>query len=103
MAPKFFKKEPRAGRPLSLKGLAAGISRLAFAVENMDCAGGYIDWTHGRPMIIPPGSSGDVSQYIKLREATADATYNATTPSWETTAEMVNADGTLDASTSETF
>jgi len=51
--PKFFIRDPKPGMPLSLRGIAKGLSRLAYAVENLDVFNGHVEWTMmGKPIIV---------------------------------------------------
>jgi hypothetical protein len=58
MLSKFFRKRPHEGKPLALGGLAAGLAAMDNAWATLDCLGGSVQWNHGRPMIVPPGSGG---------------------------------------------
>ena len=59
MANRFFANDPRPGQPVSRKGLAAGIHRMAYALDNLTCADGSVVWSDfGAPMIVPGGEGG---------------------------------------------
>jgi hypothetical protein len=61
MLSKFFRKRPSEGKPLALVGLAAGLAAMDNAWATLDCLGGSVQWNHGRPTIVPPGSGGSGS------------------------------------------
>jgi hypothetical protein len=42
---KFFRREPRAGMPIALAGLAEGLRKMALALERMEVANGHVEWT----------------------------------------------------------
>jgi hypothetical protein len=73
--PRFFQETPQAGRPLSMKGLAAGWAAMARALEGMKIRDGSIDWRNGIPEIIPgetsPESGAVTETCYVLRKATA--------------------------------
>ena len=54
--PPYFKIEPRANQPLSVKGFANGLRRIANALRFMKCEGGDVVYSgHGVPTIRPFG------------------------------------------------
>jgi hypothetical protein len=55
---KFFDNQPQKGRPIALKGVAAGLAKLARAVERIEIFGGRVDWHNGEPLLIPPEFNG---------------------------------------------
>jgi len=50
--PRFFKKTPRAGFPLSLKGLAKGLANMERALSMMSVHNGRVDWHGYEPKIV---------------------------------------------------
>lgn len=51
---KMFPIKPKPGMPLSMKGLAVGLQRMAYAWENLTCYGGRVIWgPDGAPKIMP--------------------------------------------------
>ena len=54
---RFFPVTPRAGKPLSMRGLARGLARLEFAFSNMRVDNGRVDWSEG--LDVPTLSFGD--------------------------------------------
>ena len=52
-----FEPKPKAGEPLSRRGLAALVSRMARALETLDVDGGYVQWLDGVPRIFLDGGS----------------------------------------------
>jgi hypothetical protein len=59
---RFFDNQPQKGRPLALKGIAAGLAKLARAVERIEIFGGRVDWHNGEPLLIPPEFNGYASE-----------------------------------------
>jgi hypothetical protein len=55
---RFFDNQPQKGRPIALKGVAAGLAKLARAVERIEIFGGRVDWHNGEPLLIPPEFNG---------------------------------------------
>jgi hypothetical protein len=62
--PKFFKKTPRKNMPISSQGFADGLAGMAKALETLDVVDGYVDWAHGRPVIVTNGSGIDFRPLI---------------------------------------
>lgn len=58
MLSKFFRNRPRKGKPLAQAGMAEGLAGMDNAWATLDCLGGSVQWSHGKPTIMPPGSSG---------------------------------------------
>ena len=58
--PKFFKKTPKKGMPISLIGLADGLAAIEKALKTLSCRGGDVSWNFGRPEIVPCGSDGEI-------------------------------------------
>ena len=52
---KFFKKKPKAGLPICIRGFARGLARMAKALEKMDVQDGRVEWRSGVPTIIVEG------------------------------------------------
>jgi hypothetical protein len=52
MHPRFFDREPIEGMPVSTRGIARGLRRMAHALETMTVDGGYITRTPGFSMKI---------------------------------------------------
>ena len=56
---RFFKDPPRSGSALALPGIAEGLRRLAYAVENLTVINGTVSWSaRGAPIISMEGSDG---------------------------------------------
>lgn len=53
---RFFPVTPKAGKPLSMRGLARGLARLEFAFSNMRVYNGRVDWSG---LDVPTLSFGD--------------------------------------------
>ncbi len=56
--PKFFLNNPQEGKPLAMRGLAAGLRRLAEALENLSVHNGRVEWHGFRPRIIVENIDG---------------------------------------------
>ena len=54
---KFFKSDPKPGKPMSIRGFAEGLFRIARALERMQVEGGYVQWLDGVPRIFIDGAS----------------------------------------------
>ena len=54
---KFFKNDPRPGKPIRMRGLADGLFRIARALERMQVEGGRVQWLDGVPRIFVDGAS----------------------------------------------
>jgi len=50
----IFDNAPGEGKPLSLPGLADGLSRMAKAWETLNIEGGAVEWYNGSPKIVVP-------------------------------------------------
>ena len=59
--PKFFKKTPKKGMPISLIGLADCLAAIEKALKTLSCRGGDVSWNFGRPEIVPYGSDGSTT------------------------------------------
>ena len=81
---KFFKNDPKPGKPMSMRGFAEGLFRLARALERMQVEGGYVQWLDGVPRIfidgvseggsgLPPG--GDQHQVLQ-RDSDGNAVWD---------------------------
>jgi hypothetical protein len=59
----IFPDPPREGEPISKRGIAAGLRRMARAWETLTVEGGTVQWLAGRPKIVfsgdTEGSDGD--------------------------------------------
>ena len=53
----IFPRGFREGDPLARRGVNKGLNLMAKFWETLDIAGGYIDWSNDRPLIIPPAQS----------------------------------------------
>lgn len=54
--PRYFVRTPKAGHPISLRGLADGLAKIENALRNMRCEGGSVVHSdHGVPTILPFG------------------------------------------------
>lgn len=81
MRPRFFQRTPQRGKPLSTRGLADGLARMANALENLDCLGGYVDWNGDYPVIVTYGSSGVIpSENHEVYPFAVESRMNDTTP-----------------------
>ncbi len=80
MLSKFFRKRPSEGKPLALGGLAAGLAAMDNAWATLDCLGGSVQWNHGRPTIVPPGSGGTQldHSFLPQRSTTASVWFDVT-------------------------
>ena len=76
--PKFFKKTPKKGMPISLIGLADGLAAIEKALKTLSCRGGDVSWNFGRPEIVPCGSDGEITDI-------PDGTYDRDVIVWDTT------------------
>jgi hypothetical protein len=55
---KFFQKTPRKGLPFSMAGIAEGLRKIAYALENIQVANGHVEWTAlGAPRIYFDGTT----------------------------------------------
>jgi len=55
----IFENKPQAGKPLAMKGLAAGLAKMAHFWERLEIIGGHIEWTYGYPRVIIDGQGTD--------------------------------------------
>jgi len=51
-APKFFRTNPKKGRPISQAGMAEALQKMAHALETLSVHGGRVEWANGEPKII---------------------------------------------------
>ena len=42
---RIFQKRPQAGQPLSIRGLAAGLAKIDYALTNMAVENGSVEWS----------------------------------------------------------
>ena len=80
---RFFQKEPKAGMPVSLQGLAVGLAKMARALERMRVENGSVAWSDGDIPTIMFGDDGAGSspQFIEsLKEMLKDAFGTIETP-----------------------
>jgi hypothetical protein len=55
----IFPDPPREGEPISKRGIAAGLRRMARAWETLTVEGGTVQWLAGRPKIVFSGDTAD--------------------------------------------
>ena len=54
---KFFKSDPKPGKPISIHGFSDGLFRMARALERMQVEKGRVQWLDGIPRIFIDGAS----------------------------------------------
>lgn len=53
MKPNFFRTEPRGGQPIARSGMASGLRKIAYALENLRVHNGRVEWSpDGAPTVI---------------------------------------------------
>lgn len=66
---RFFKNPPRSGSALALPGIAEGLRRLAYAVENLTVINGTVSWSaRGAPIISMEGSDGETGDDAQVAQ-----------------------------------
>ncbi len=78
--PSFFMREPQAGRPLAMRGLALGLVRMARALRFMSVHNGHVDWHGWIPKIVFDGAetegadlpSGGDQYQVLAKKSSAD-------------------------------
>lgn len=59
---RFFKNKPRAGKPISLRGLAEGLAKIERALDEMTIEDGQVVWSVGDvPHLIVGDGEGDLT------------------------------------------
>ena len=67
---RFFKVTPKKGMPISIRGFAEGLAKMARALSNLSIVGGAVEWADDVPTIVPYADMEKRTYYV-YREATA--------------------------------
>jgi len=68
---RFFKVTPKKGMPISIRGFAEGLAKLARALSNLSIVGGAVEWADDVPTIVPYANT-EMQTYYVWRKATSE-------------------------------